>query len=375
MTFPSFTTPITKLLLTLLLVLSLPTKAQNNIVQKDFQKWHAANHKDTLRIGTYDSAPFVIYDKRTTGMAIELWDYIADKYDLNYKYIEYPSTNDLINATHNGEIDLAITNLTITEKRAMKVHFTQPWYEGGLRLMVNSKMQGGLKSLINGLYKSGFIYAYLVLISAILLGTILITLFDRKFNPDYPKSWKEGLAEGFYAVMSIATSGKAPNRKNYFGWLGRIWQGIWLVCGVTILAFVTSSVTSVMTTIQLNHQIESIKDIGQDPIGVHKNTEAEDYAKEYKLNYKVYSSLNDAVKALQNNEVVAILEDDPILRYYIENNPDKKVKVVGRNITHDKYGFALPIHSVLNRPVTLAILNAVDSGYVKELKVKYFGEN
>ncbi len=357
------------------LIASVKMIAQDHEIKNEMQKGMRSEQKDTLRIGTYDSAPFVIYGKdRTSGMAIELWEYIAKKYDLRYKYIEYPSTNALIDATEKGDLDIAITNLTITEKRAMKVHFTQPWYQGGLRLMVNSKMQGGFKNLIKGLYDSGFIHAYSILIIAILLGTFLITLFDRKFNPDYPRTWKDGIAEGFYNVMSIVTSGQSPNRKNYFGWLGRIWQGIWLACGVSILAFITSSITSVMTTLQLHYQITSVKDLGQNLVGVHQNTEAEDYSKENKLNYVVFPNLKSAAEALQENRITAIIGDDPILRYYIENNPEKKLKVVGRNITYDKYGFALPIKSEMNRPITLAILNAVDNGFVDELKLKYFGE-
>ncbi len=355
---------------------SLKLYAQDLEIKSELQNGMHSEHQDTLRIGTYDSAPFVIYGKgRTSGMAIELWEYIAKKYDLKYKYIEYPSTNELIDATEKGDLDIAITNLTITEKRAMKVHFTQPWYDGGLRLMVNSHMKGGFNKFMKGLYDSGFIHVYSILIIAILIGTVLITLFDRKFDPDYPKGWKNGIAEGFYTVMSIVTSGKSPNRKNYFGWLGRIWQGIWLVCGVSILAFVTSSITSVMTTVQLHYQIESVKDLGQNLVGVHQNTEAEDYAKENKLNYIVFPNLKAAAEALKENKVVAIMGDDPILRYYIEKNPDQKLKVVGRNITYDKYGFALPIKSEMNRPITLAILNAIDTGFVNDLKMRYFGEN
>lgn len=358
-----------------LLLSAINIYGQEGEIKKEIQTWMQNQGQDSLRIGTYDSAPFVIYGKRTSGMAIELWEFIAKKYNLKYKYIEYPSTNDLIEATERGDLDIAITNLTITEKRAMKVHFTQPWFQGGLRLMIDLKNQGGFASIIKGLYDSGFIHAYSILILAILLGSILITIFDRKFNPDYPKTWKEGFAEGFYSVMSIVTSGKSPNRKNYFGWLGRIWQGIWLVCGVTILAFVTSSVTSVMTTTQLNYQIDSLEDIGQNLIGVHQNTEAEDFAKDRKLNYVVFPNLKSAVDALQNKKIIAVLGDDPILRYYASENPDKRLKVVGRNITYDKYGFALPIKSELNRPITLAVLNAVDSGFIDELKIKYFGEN
>jgi polar amino acid transport system substrate-binding protein len=48
-----------------------------------------------------------------------------------------------------------------------------------------------------------------------------MTIFDRHFDESFPKRWREGLAESFHHVVSIATSGKT-SRKNLFGWLGRI---------------------------------------------------------------------------------------------------------------------------------------------------------
>jgi len=78
---------------------------------------------------------------------------------------------------------------------------------------------------------------------------VLLTFFDRRFDKSFPESWREGIAESFYTVMSVATSGKPAKRSNLFGWVGRIWQGLWLVCGVAVVAYVTSSVTSVMTTL------------------------------------------------------------------------------------------------------------------------------
>lgn len=334
----------------------------------------SGKHPKPLKIGLYRSAPFVIYENDSIrGMAIDLWENIAVKDGIGYSYIKYDSPGELLKAVQNSEVDLALSNLTITQERAKYVNFTQPWYQGGLRLMVSSVPRGGLKGVIKGLYQSGYVHAYLWIGFAILLGTLLITLFDRKFNPDYPKRWREGLAEGFYNVMSVATSGKFPARKNYFGWLGRIWQGLWLACGIALLAFITSSVTSVMTKMELQHQIRSVADLGQDPVGVRKETEAEDYARGTGLNYRSYQNLDDAVNALQKGEVTAIIGDDPLLRYYVYKNPDQKVKVIGRNINHDKYGFAYPLDSELGRALNLYILGEVDAGFVDELKRKYFG--
>src|SRR5699024_7737798 len=141
------------------------------------------------------------------------------------------------------------------------VDFTQPWFDGGMRLMVRSEQGTGLRSIVKGLAQAGFITAYTWIIFVIALATILLTLFDRRFDKSFPLRWREGIAESFYTVMSVVTSGRPPARKTLFGWLGRIWQALWLVCGVAVLAFVTSSVTSVMTTLAITNQITSVDDL------------------------------------------------------------------------------------------------------------------
>lgn len=79
-----------------------------------------------------------------------------------------------------------------------------------------------------------------------LVAKAIVTLFGRRFDPDFPKRWRDGTAESFYQVMCMATSGKSSH-KNLFGWIGRIWQALWMAVGVAIIAYVTSSIESVMT--------------------------------------------------------------------------------------------------------------------------------
>src|SRR5690606_14028959 len=145
-------------------------------------------------------------------------------------------------------------------RRAQRVDFTQPWYDGGDRIMIRTEQGQGFANLIAGLSDAGFLKAYVWIAAVIVAATILLTLFDRRFDKSFPTRWRDGIAESFYAVMSVATSGKPPARKNLFGWVGRIWQGLWLVCGIAVLAYVTSTVTSVMTSLSLTNQINSVAD-------------------------------------------------------------------------------------------------------------------
>lgn len=327
-----------------------------------------------LTVGVLASPPFVIEnDGVFTGLAIDLWEDLATKNNWQFTYQEYETFRELIDAAAQGRIDLAISNITITQQRALTVDFTQPWFDGGMRLMVRSEQGTGLRSIVKGLAQAGFITAYTWIIFVIAFATILLTLFDRRFDKSFPLRWREGIAESFYTVMSVVTSGRPPARKNLFGWLGRIWQALWLVCGVAVLAFVTSSVTSVMTTLAITNQINSVDDLGSNPVGVLAGTVEEDYAYEKGLVVRSFPNIIEATNSLINGRITAIIADGPVLEYYSYINSDLPVKVVGRLFERDKYGFALTPHSPFTREFTLAVLGAIDTGKVEELKTKYLG--
>lgn len=328
-----------------------------------------------LRVGVYVSPPFVMkQDGRYTGMAIELWEKIAAELGLRFSYEQVPTLRQLVDATASGNLDVAVTNLSITESRADRIDFTHPWYDAGLRIMVNKDQGTGFWDVIAGLRQSGHLQAYAWLALVIVLATILLTLFDRRFDRDFPRTWREGIAESFYTVMSVATSGRPPSRKNLFGWIGRIWQALWLVCGVAVLAYVTSSVTSVMTTLSLSNQISSLVDLRDKTVGVFTGSVAEEYAHENGFTERSYRDIDEAVTALLDKKVAAVIADAPVLEYYALGRADLPLSVIGPIFKPDKYGFGRPRGSNLSRPVTVAIIGTRESGELEELRTKYFGE-
>lgn len=329
-----------------------------------------------LNVGVYVSAPFVEQgeDGSYSGMAIELWETVAQRLGWDYRYVRYSSFHDLVRATRDGEIDAAVTNLTITRDRAEVVSFTQPWYDAGLRIMVPDRGgRGGFWGVIDGLRDAGHLRAYAWLLFVIVLATIGFTIFDRKFDPAFPKRWREGVAESFYNVMSIATSGKT-SRKNLFGWIGRIWQALWLLIGVGVIAYITSSVTSIMTTISLTQGITSLADLPGKTVAVFEGSVSEDYISELGIARRSYPGIDEAVEAMRAGRVDAIVGDAPVLEHYAHSYPGREVAVVGSIFHPDKYGFAFPLESELRRPVTLHILDLVEDGTLAEIRTRYFGD-
>ncbi|EAO1993266.1 hypothetical protein E0G79_26580 [Salmonella enterica] len=80
---------------------------------------------------------------------------------------------------------------------------------------------------MSSLTDAGHVKVYLIIITGILAVTLLLTLIDRKMDDTFPESWFAGLAESFYHVMSIVTTGKTTH-KLLFGSAGKIIAAIWI---------------------------------------------------------------------------------------------------------------------------------------------------
>lgn len=324
-----------------------------------------------LAVGVFVEPPFVqATPKGFSGMAIELWQRVADAQGLTYSYTSFSSIKELLAATTSGQVDIAVAGLTITEGRLRRMDFTQPWYNAGQRIMIEASRGYGFSDMWNGLAESGHLTVYAWIIAIVIGATLLLTLVDRAFDEEFPRKWHEGLAESFYHVMSVATSGKA-NHRHMFGVFGRVLAALWMVCGVTLVAYVTSSITSVMTTNALTNQISGFADLGGKTVGVLKGSVSEDYCREHGIEAVAYDNLQEAVDGLLGREVSALVGDAAVLEYYDRTHPQAPITEVGAAVHRQLMGFALPPGSALTRPVSLGIIAAIEGGAIEELRAKY----
>ncbi|QNL52420.1 transporter substrate-binding domain-containing protein [Olivibacter sp. SDN3] len=330
--------------------------------------------QEAVKVGVYVSPPFVMEEEDGfTGMSIELWEALAEKLGLTFTYERASTFSELVEGTADGRFDVAVTNLTVTQNRARKLDFTQPWYDAGLRIMVDREHTSGWTDVVRGLSDAGHLRTYAWLAFLVIFAAILLTLFDRKFDKNFPRAFREGFAENFYHIMSLATSGKAQ-RKNLFGWKGRIFSGLWLVCGVGLLAYITSSLTSVMTTQSLTNRINGIGDLPGKRIGVFMGSESEKYTLNRGFSARAYQGIEDAIHALKRKEIDAIIGDAPVLEYYQHTRSEEPFEVVGPLFKPDKYGFGFIKDSELTTPLTIELLGAHERGFIEKLRNKYFGQ-
>jgi len=359
----------------LCLAMILPALVATAAASPDAERVSSSTEtSETITAGIYVSPPFVTREEEGYGgMAIDLWESIVAESGITSEYKEYASLAELVEAVGAGEADIAVTNLTVTEDRAEILEFTHPWFDAGLQIMVSQQPRTGFPSLLAGLADTGHLRIFALILIAVIVGTGLLTFFDRRFDPNFPKRWRDGLAESFYTVMSVATTGKPPSRTKLFGWIGRLWAGLWLICGVAVVAYVTASITSVMTTVALTGNISGLSDLAGKNVGVLRGSTADEFSSRTGLRTTAFDGIDEAIEALGAGRIDAIVGDAPVLDYFAHTRPDHDVAVVGELFEPEKYAFGFARDSELRRPLTIELIGADEEGVIEEIRTQYFG--
>lgn len=327
-----------------------------------------------LKVGVYADEPFVSASgKEYRGFCIDLWKDVAADLGRGSEYIPFASIPELLEAVSSGKADVGVGGTFVTEKRLQMVEFSQPFLNGGLQVMVHEKRGSSLLKLWNSLKESGHLKIFAIGLALILVGTVILTVAERRWNAEFHKDWANGLAESFYHVMSIAMTGKSSHKGLPGPW-GRILSGIWIAFGVGVVAYITSTVTSIMTVNRLEGYIKGPQDLPGHRIAVIPGTVGAQYCTDHHLLSSPYPSLSDAVTALVNRQVDAIVMDAMTLQWFDNSHPELPITEVGPVFEKKPYAFALSIGSPLRHDINRSIVKQHESGFIETLRKQYFGD-
>ena len=329
-----------------------------------------------LRVGIRIDEPFVMKmpDGGYKGYAIDLWERIAAENGWKYELIEFHSTAEILEAISQRKLDVGAANITVTRSRLNDADFSMPFLDAGLQIMVDDTRKSGGSQFWKVI--SDPVHLQIVGFGSLLivLLALIVTLFERRLDPEFPKGWIEGWVESFYHVMSIIFTGKT-NHKGIPGPLGRFFAALWVATGVAVVAFITSSITSSMTVSKLHGQINGPQDLPGKVVGTIRGTLGQTYCENLQLNTQLYASMPDALRALVRRQINCIVYDAPVLQYYDNAHPELPVSEVGPIINKAPYGFAFAPGSPLRVPFNRALFDLDEKGFVNTLHTQYFGGN
>jgi ABC-type amino acid transport substrate-binding protein len=332
----------------------------------------------TVRVAVFAEAPFAMQESsgRWSGYAVTFLDAAAADAQLVLEMQPCATMHELFQRVESGAADVAAGNTLVTSERLKSVDFSQPILDGGLRVMVPSDRSHSLSRILSGLWDNGHVHvvlwgALITIVAAAVLPAVL-----RRVDKEFTRHWHEGFAESLYHVVSVVMTGKTSYKGSIApGWVGRIVAALWLVFGVASVAYLTSSLTSVMTSDAMASRISGPRDLHGKTVGTLQGSVGDRYCAEHSLEVVRFATVELAASALVSKQVDAVVADAQTLEYFDTSHPDVPVAVVGELFERRHYAF--PMHrgdDDLRQRMDRSIVSLRESGAMDRMRARWFGK-
>ena len=354
------------LMLALALVLSTPLHA---IAQE------RENQTKQLVVGTKEAPPFAMKDEQGNwkGVSIDLWRHIAGRMGLQYRFVEAESVNSLLDGVRAGNFDVAVAAITVTPAREQQVDFTTPYFHSGTGVAVQADRISNWLPVIRSIASYSFLQAALALLGLTFLAGLLIWFFERRSNAAFAGGVAQGLSSGVWWSTNAMTQRALEGGVVPMTLPGRVVAVIWMVVSVIAIALFTAGITSALTTRRLHGAVNSLADLSSVRVATVQGTETEDALSRMRIKYRTVPSPIEGFDALQKGTIDALTYDRPILAWLIRQR-GFSAELTDVTFSPQDYAIALRNDSSLRKQINVALLEAEETDWWKDILFRYLGQ-
>lgn len=326
-----------------------------------------------VKVAIKNTEPFVFDEGgEKVGFSIDLWQALSVEAGIPFEFVEVETVTEQINAVKYGDVDMAITAISMTASREEFIDFTHPYFDAGLQIMTRNDSFLPLGNLLKVLFSREVVTAFAGLIVVIILFGHLVWLFERRKNPHFQHGYFRGVWEGiWWSAVTVTTVGYGDRTPQAV--LGRLLALIWMFIGLFIIANFTATITAQLTLNELRNDVNGISDLRNKRIATVAGSSATEFLRESNFYYIGVPSIEDTYELLHNEKVDVIVSDAPILRYYMTNGDYRhEFKLVGDLLYKETYGIALPENSPYENDLNTALLTLYENGTYEYIYDKWF---
>ena len=324
-----------------------------------------------LRVATKQTPPFAILNEQGEweGLSVELVRSIAEKEGKRALFVPM-GLEEMLGAVSEGRVDMAAAALTMTVERERMLDFSHPYFRSGLAIAVRDTREGWDRA-IQRLFSPAFLRVLGGLFLLLFLSGLLVWLFERRRNPgDFGGTPAEGIGSGFWwAAVTMTTVGygdKAPRTA-----AGRLVGLVWMFMSLIVVSGFTAAITTTLTVGSLGGGIQRVEDLYGKRVGTLKASTSGSFLEELSIRGEYFPTIQDALQALEEGRLEAVVYDEPVLRYLITTGAAHGVRVVDRSFRTSYYALALPPGSPETEQVNRDLLEVVGSDAWKAVRFRY----
>ncbi len=328
-----------------------------------------------LIVGVKVAPPFVIEDHgHYSGLAIDLWQEVAADHGWKYVYKPY-DLEGLLDAVSDSKVDVGLGAITATAAREKRMDFAHPITSSGLGVAVRGGQTAGWLAVVRALVSPAFLKVIASLTLLLLVVGFLVWLLEHKRNPEqFGGTRRQGIFSGFWwAMVTMTTVGYGDTAPRTVG--GRVLGLIWMLAALIIVSFFTASITSALTVGQLSDRVRNAADLSGMQIASVPSSTSAAWLERQKFGYGKARNVDAALADLAAGRVDAVVYDEPLLRWDIQQHFRGKLKVLPLVLERQDYAFALPTGSRLREPIDTSLLQRINAPDWPQRLKRAFGED
>ncbi len=326
-----------------------------------FQLARAGGTKDSvIVIGIAPSAPFVnIPDSSSpTGISIDFWKLIAREMRADYEYKTYANNSQLLDAVRNGDVDMSINPISVSESRLKYLDFSMPFLVSGIA-MVHKKRSGWL-TILDFLFSWEFVSVVASLGVVILIFGSFIWVLERKKNSKHFNKGAQGLVDGFWwSAVTMTTVGygdKAPVTRG-----GRAVAVLWMFVAIVLISALTASISSALTVERMDSNLKTTGDLSKFRVGTLSQTGSHDYLKLFGVKTIDVSNVPEGLQKVEDGELDVFVYDRPLLQYHLVQLDSDELSLLPFDLKSDYYSFSYQKGSKLRDSIDFYLIRAIKS--------------
>ena len=327
---------------------------------------------DVLVVATKPAPPFVVLkeDGEWTGISITLWETVAERLDLDYRF-EESSLADMVDGVADGRFDASIAALTITRAREREVDFSHPFHTTGYAIVV-PRDASDWTQMTKRLFSLDFFRAIALLVLLLTFVGFCFWLAERRKNAAEFRPGLAGLGDGFwFSAVTMTTTGYGDMAPRTFA--GRLVGLVWMFSALIITSTFIGMIASSLTAERLALRVEGPSDLAALVTGSVGGSASDDWLASRGLGFEPYASVDDGLDALERGDIDAFVYDRPLLQYLLRHSRGDALQLVPGEFGRQDYGIALPPGSPLREPLNRVLLHHVDSAIWDSTLRRWFG--
>lgn len=326
------------------------------------------------RVGVFEAPPYAMRsaDGEWRGLTIDLWKEIASDLNLHYRLGE-ASPDTILDDIAHGRLDTAVAPFEVTVDRQQLLDFSLAFLsvETGIAVRRGTDEDRWL-TVARALATRSALRLYAGIAILTFLAGAILWLFERRRNPQFSGGVLPGLGSGFW-WSGVTTVGVGYGDKVPITFWGRIVGLVWMSVSLVLVTALTAFVTAKLAVAEIG-QVRGAASLHNAVVGTIEGSSAADFLRRERIRRRVYATTPQALEALANRQVDAVVYGADVLGYYTERDPGKRFEELPGTFDHQDLAFPLPNGSPLREPINDALRRYMAQPGWRDLKDRFLGD-